>query len=74
MIEQQSTVAHGRSLTSKFMKAIMPVVEKDAKVFMEELKESPVVIYFSVSNLYLHLCVIFLVVTIVKTSESQVIH
>ena len=34
------------SLTSKFMKAIMPVVEKDAKVFMEELKESSIVIHF----------------------------
>jgi len=41
----------GRSLTSKFMKAIMPVVEKDAKVFMEELEESSVIIHFSVSNL-----------------------
>ena len=41
----------GRSLTSKFMKAITPVVEKDAKVFMEELKGSSVVVHFSVSNL-----------------------
>ena len=51
VMEQQPTVARSRSLTSKFMKAIMPVVEKDAKVFMEELKESSVVIHFSVSNL-----------------------
>jgi len=40
----------GRSLTSKFMKAIMPVVEKDAKVFIEELKESSVVMHFSINN------------------------
>ena len=56
MIEQQptaliSTVARSRSLTSKFMKSIMPVVEKDAKVFMEELKESSVIINFSANNL-----------------------
>ena len=46
VIEQQSTVARGRSLTSKFMKAIMPVVEKDVKVLVEELKESFVVTHF----------------------------
>ena len=60
----------GRSLTSKLMKAIIPVVEKDAKVFMEELKEISVVIHFSVGNLLLHFCAIFLVVAIVKTSEK----
>ena len=50
VIEQQSTVARSRSLTSKFMKAITPVVEKNAQVFMEELNESSVVIHFSVNN------------------------
>ena len=47
----QSTVARSRSLTSMLMKAFMPVVEKDAKLFMEKLKESSVVIHFSVNNL-----------------------
>ena len=32
------------------MKVIIPVVEKDAKVFMEELKESSMVIHFSGSS------------------------
>jgi len=43
--------AHSRSLTHKFMKAIMPVVEKDAKVFTEELKETSVVLHFVVKYL-----------------------
>ena len=50
MIEQRSTVAHGRSLTVKLIKAIMSAVEKDVKVFMEELKESSVVMHFSINN------------------------
>ena len=53
VIEQRSAVTLSRSFTSKFMKAIVPVVEKDAKVFMEELTESSLVIHFSVNNLYL---------------------
>jgi len=56
VIGQQSTVliptvARSRSLTSQFMKSILPVVEKDAKVFVEELKDSSVVIQFSVNIL-----------------------
>ena len=50
MIEQRSTVAHGRSLTAKLIKAITSAVEKDVKVFMEKLKESSVVMHFSVNN------------------------
>ena len=49
-IEQQSTVARSRSLTSKLIKAIISAVEKDGKVVMEELYESSVVMYFSVDN------------------------
>ena len=41
VIEQQSTVARSRCITSKFKKAIMLLVEKDAKVVMEELKRAP---------------------------------
>ena len=51
IIDIESTVARSCSFTSKFMKAIMPVVEKDAKAFMEKLKESSMVIHFSVNNL-----------------------
>ena len=50
MIEQQSIVACGRSLTFKLIEVIMSIVEKDVKVFMEESKESCVVLHFSVNN------------------------
>ena len=51
MIEQQSVVARSFSLTNKLIKVIISAVEKDVKVFLEELRESAVVMYFSVSNL-----------------------
>jgi len=52
VIGQQSTVliptvARSRSLTSKFMHTIMPVVEKDGKVLMEELREFRGYTFFS---------------------------
>ena len=47
VIEQQSTVTCSHSLTSKLIKVIMPVVRKDVKLFMEELKErSSMVMHF----------------------------
>ena len=55
------------------MKAIMSAVEKDVKAFMEELKDSSVVMHFSVNNQYFHLSAIFLVIAIVKTIERYVI-
>ena len=51
MIEQQSIVARSCSLTNKLIKVTISAVEKDEKVFLEELKESSVVMYFSVSKL-----------------------
>ena len=54
MIEQQSTVARGRSLTSKFMKAIVPVLEKDTKLFMEELKEYRSYAFFSKQSIIVY--------------------
>ena len=50
MIEQQSTVAYSRSLASKLIDVIMSAVEKDVKVFIEELKERAMVMYFPVNN------------------------
>ena len=54
VIEQQSTVARGRSLTSKFMKAIVPVLEKDTKLFMEELKEYRSYAFFSKQSIIVY--------------------
>ena len=50
-VSDWATVARSHSLTSKLIKAIIAAVEKDVKVCMEELKESSVVMYFSVNNL-----------------------
>ena len=41
---------NSRNLTSKLIKAIMSGIDKDVKVFMEELTERSVVMHFSVSN------------------------
>jgi len=50
------------------MKTIMPVVEKDGKVLMEELREFRGYTFFSKQSIIAPVCH-FLVVAVVKTSE-----
>ena len=49
LVSDRATV-NSCSLTSTLIKAIRSAVDKDVKVFMEDLKESSIVMHFSVKN------------------------
>jgi len=60
--------------TFKLTKVMMSDVNKDVKVFMEELEESSIVMHFLVNNQQFHSSTTSLVIAIVKTIKRYVIH